>query len=43
MILKHYFTMDKNFAEIGKGAKEKTNILSRGGGAPSHGFLYKNF
>ena len=26
MISKHYFTMDKNFAEIGKGAKEKTNI-----------------
>ena len=41
IIPKHYFTMDKNFGEIGKGAKEKTNILSRG--APSHGFLYKNF
>ena len=33
--------MDENFAEIGKGTREKTNILSRG--APSHGFLYKNF
>ena len=30
MIPKHYFTMDKNFGEIGRGAKEKTNILSRG-------------
>ena len=43
MIPKYYFTMDKNFAEIGKGTREKTNILSRGGGAPCHGFLYKNF
>ena len=34
MIPKHYFTMDKNFAEIGKGTKEKTNILSRGGSLP---------
>ena len=34
MIPKHYLTMDKNFSEIGKGAKEKTNILSRGGLPP---------
>ena len=26
--------MDKNFAEIGKGTKEKTNILSRRGSLP---------
>ena len=34
MILKHYFTMDKNFGEIGKGTIEKTNILSRGFSLP---------
>ena len=34
MIPKHYFTMDKNFDEIGKGTREKTNILSRGGSLP---------
>ena len=26
--------MDKNFDEIGKGTKEKTNIYSRGGSLP---------
>ena len=43
MIIKHYSKMDENFVEIGKGAKEITNILSRGEGGPSHGLLYKNF
>ena len=38
---KHYPTMDKRFAKIGKGMKEKTNSLSRG--APTYRFIYKNF